>query len=941
MPRTRTPQRSPLPVARPTTSPQAWAAGHSVDWGAGSAPAPWDFPPPSFSLAEYDFDRLPQDPREAPAAAPRRLPRADWLHQPHWVRLRRAAVADTTAPTVRASAVPWSSWPPRTLRGPRSRPSRRWPHAVIRVHPAGAFARRGPNSYAVDPADPASVRQLLDALSEDGAPASSDTQWVHALPLDVTGPVGPGTLEHARHTCLDSTAALAQALTGRTGSPRVWWLSYGARPVTGTVDRPELALLAGPVEVAHQESALNGHWLDLPDGDLTRWAATRGLARRRSTPSRPSRRPGPAPPARAAAGLLVAAGHDTRTGAGRARQPLVPAGADTVHLVLGGTGGMGRAMAAWLLEHTRGRVLLLSRSPRLPEELSEWADRIGLVPADLATMPVHEVAAAVADRTSRLDGVIHAAGLGHGGLLVRRDATAMRDAAAVRERGALVVEHLIAAFRPEIAVYCSSMSALLGGVGQSDYAAGATPPRRLRPPPGHGDGGNRPDRHRLGHLARDRNGDPGPEHRQPPSGPPRGRPDRPRRAKRSSPMPWRCNCRSSSCPPRTSRSPEPPSTLLPGPGSVLAVPHRRTPRTQSRKPPTPAPRTEERAHAMARVIQDLLGVDELDPRGLPLRPGRRLADPDQRDRPDRGRLRRRIRPGLLQSPRQPHGDPQTHRGGPHPHRAHRRTEPPPRRPQAPPGSSSTSGRREPVRPSCAWCTRWAGTSRPTAPWWRPSAPRRRCASSPTRHCATPRCPRGHWPSGPSTTTQRYANALADRTTGSIWPGGPTVPAWRWRWRASAESADRAPEALYLLDPPPPQATALVAAYDETHLERVFAAELGTGASSAPNGHGQAYAERLARCCRANLRSLAEHRVRPLVSVPTYLWLAENPTAGMPTPAGPRESDRQWSVCLPASAVLRYLPTHHYGIVAAPHVDTVAETIRATLASPDASTRENR
>ena len=49
----------------------------------------------------------------------------------------------------------------------------------------------------------------------------------------------------------------------------------------------------------------------------------------------------------------------------------------------------------------------------------------------------------------------------------------------------------------------------------------------------------------------------------------------------------------------------------------------------------------------------------------------------------------------------------------------------------------------------------------------------------------------------------------------------------------------------------------------------------TGASS---GIGQAYAERLARCCRANLRSLGEHRVRPLISVPTYLWLAEQPTA---------------------------------------------------------------
>jgi thioesterase domain-containing protein len=155
--------------------------------------------------------------------------------------------------------------------------------------------------------------------------------------------------------------------------------------------------------------------------------------------------------------------------------------------------------------------------------------------------------------------------------------------------------------------------------------------------------------------------------------------------------------------------------------------------------------------------------------------------------------------------------------------------------------------------------------------------------------------------------------------------------------ALAESAGRPPEALHLLDPPPPYAKALVSAYDETHLDKVFAAELGVGASSLPAEHAQAYAERLARCCRANLRSLGEHRVRPLVSVPTSLWLAEQPTAGMPAPADPQEAEREWNTCLPPSAVRRYLPTDHYGIVAAPHVDTVAETIRATLSSPGALT----
>ena len=122
----------------------------------------------------------------------------------------------------------------------------------------------------------------------------------------------------------------------------------------------------------------------------------------------------------------------------------------------------------------------------------------------------------------------------------------------------------------------------------------------------------------------------------------------------------------------------------------------------------------------------------------------------------------------------------------------------------------------------------------------------------------------------------------------------------------AESAGQPLEALYLLDPPPPAGgrTGRRLRRDspgEGVRRRTRRRRLLVAGSE----HAQAYAERLARCCRANLRSLGEHRVRPLVSVPTYLWLAEQPTAGMPTPADPQETDRQWNACLPPSAVRRY------------------------------------
>ncbi|MFD1277747.1 ketoacyl-synthetase C-terminal extension domain-containing protein [Streptomyces kaempferi] len=401
------PDAVPVPAAGCTAQDlaQDWTAGRPVEWQPGPAPAPWDFPPPAFALATYDFHRKPQ---AYEPALPQRRPQSEWLHQPHWVRMQRATPVTASAPRTPLVVVVAQDNVPQEAFTPFEAVAAR----VVRVRPAGAFARGGPDVFQADPADPESLALLLDALSKDtghnGDRNLANAEWVHALPLAVTGPVGSGTLEDARRACLDSTAALAQALSGRTGSPRVWWLSYAARPVTGTVERPELALLAGPVEVAHQEDALAGHWLDLPDGDLTRWAGH--VASALATAARAVVTGDPALPRQ----LALRDGFWWRPGITPVPAPtsvaaVAPAGGDGVHLVLGGTGGIGRAIAAWLLEHTGGRVLLLSRTPQLPQELTHFADRIDLLAADLATTPVHEVAAAVAARTTRLDGIVHAA----------------------------------------------------------------------------------------------------------------------------------------------------------------------------------------------------------------------------------------------------------------------------------------------------------------------------------------------------------------------------------------------------------------------------------------------------------------------------------------------------------------------------------------------------
>jgi thioesterase domain-containing protein/acyl carrier protein len=209
--------------------------------------------------------------------------------------------------------------------------------------------------------------------------------------------------------------------------------------------------------------------------------------------------------------------------------------------------------------------------------------------------------------------------------------------------------------------------------------------------------------------------------------------------------------------------------------------------------------------------------------------------------------------------------------------------------------------------------------------------------------------------------RRYCAALHSR-----------FPRDSWRWRlagwsfggwvaltmaAGCEAAGRPAASLYLLDPPPPGSGADLQSYDENQLRTMFALELGsngrTGANDRTGGNGltgsddparaggeaAAYAERLARCCRANLASMAEHRLPALsdradtrssaaAPTPVELWLATRPVPGLPAPLPAAERRRLWQPLLPGLAGCHLVDTTHDGIVRAPAVGQIATLINA-------------
>ncbi|WP_327028827.1 amino acid adenylation domain-containing protein [Micromonospora sp. NBC_01740] len=936
-------EAAPVAVTGPAGTPPAadlvaaWLAGRPVRWPAGPAQPPWDFPPPAFVLVDHEFARAAPPAGSAPPAGmappagaasagvaspgaaspgvpaaagaapadqpwPARLSEAEWLHQPHWVRWRHAG-ADPGARrpetlVVMAAEPP----PPAALRAFAASHAR-----VVAVTAADGFARLGPDSYQADPADPESLGRLLDALTgadagSPAAPGHGGVDWLHALPLAVDGPVGADALAHAYRACVDTPAALLAAVAALPRRPRLraWWLSQQAQPVHDDVRRPELGLLAGVCEVAPQEGDVASHWVDLPGPDPADWAPALAALLAEETPPRRLALRGsywweqallPVRPPAAPATHPLPAVPATRA---------LPAG-PAVYVVLGGTGGIGRSIAAWLLEQGDCRVVLLARRGPLPAGLARWADRVDLVEGDLAEAGPDELLARLDARTRRVDGVVHAAGIAAGGLIGRRDAAAMRRATAGRAYGALLVERLVARHRPSFVVYCSSMSAQLGGVGQLDYAAtnglldgfarhradGADTTLRISvgwdvwSEVGLARDALPTDARHRAHLAVGLSVDEG------------------RRLFAQAlrlRLPQLLVCTTALDRAREFYAP------LAGPADA-----------------TPAVLPRSAAEQVGEWLCDWLGVDALDPAASLYDLG---ADSLLLlDLIDRVKERFGVSLGLSQL-------------------SHRVS------------LAEVLGLLgEPVRaadpadPAVAVEVWQAGRGRAVlclvhpvggdVQAYRPLV----SALDPELTVCVIADPALVSPGQPAWSlaerAARYHAALRDR-----------FPRDEWRWRlagwsfgawvalgmaAEAEAAGQPADELYLLDPPPPDAAPAFEAYDEERLAALFAHELG--AATGANTAATAYANALARCCRANLASMAQHTLPRLAGTPGRLWLAGRPTAGLPALGAPQEQARTWRGHLTGLA-WHLVDTTHYGIVEAPHVDMVAGAINEAELATD-------
>jgi len=148
-----------------------------------------------------------------------------------------------------------------------------------------------------------------------------------------------------------------------------------------------------------------------------------------------------------------------------------------VYCITGGAGGIGRIVAAHLLDRYAARVILLGRSS--PDRLDPGAlpahaadpGRVLYLQADVCDGPALEAAVALAEaRCGRIDGVIHAAGTAPARTLLEMSAAEFADAMAPKLQGSRNLAAVFAARAPDFIVYMSSAAALLGDFGSGNYA---------------------------------------------------------------------------------------------------------------------------------------------------------------------------------------------------------------------------------------------------------------------------------------------------------------------------------------------------------------------------------------------------------------------------------------------------------------------------------------
>ncbi|MBU8895092.1 acyltransferase domain-containing protein [Corallococcus sp. M34] len=471
------------------TAGRLWLHGVTLDWkGFSTHEQRRRVPLPAypFERQRYWVEARPLGasgaarPAEAPSLA-KKADLADWFYTASWKRAPLARGAKASPPgrgwlVFADGAGVAEALAPHLSGG-----------AVTRVVPGPAFARRADGLYAIAPERPEDHAALLRALKDEGREFDG---VLHLWGVTKEAPALATTLAVGFHSQVFLARALGE--TGRS-EPLAWWVVASESARVESADRlsADKALLMGPGRVLAQEYPhVTCHFVDVVASDASTVA-------------------------RQLASELAASSSDAVV-AWRGRQrwvqtfePLRLEGASApvlrdsgVYLITDGLGGIGHALAAELAR-THHAKLALVEAPDFPakeqwvtwtkergaedavslrirnaQRLEESGAELAVFSADLANEErMRAVVDDVRTRFGRLDGVIHAAGGMQGatlGIIAETSPTECEWHFRPQVHGVRVLEKVLPARGLDFCLLVSSLSSVLGGLGQVAQAAASS-----------------------------------------------------------------------------------------------------------------------------------------------------------------------------------------------------------------------------------------------------------------------------------------------------------------------------------------------------------------------------------------------------------------------------------------------------------------------------------
>ena len=155
-----------------------------------------------------------------------------------------------------------------------------------------------------------------------------------------------------------------------------------------------------------------------------------------------------------------------------------PIRGDGAYLITGGLGGLGLAVARWLVEQGAGQVVLMGRGTpgdaagAFIAELNGAAATVCVVRGDVGNAEdARRVLAGITGGPLPLRGIIHAAGVLQDGVMVGQEWEAFRRTLTAKLDGTWNLHRLTRDTQLDFFVLFSSISALLGSPGQGNHAA--------------------------------------------------------------------------------------------------------------------------------------------------------------------------------------------------------------------------------------------------------------------------------------------------------------------------------------------------------------------------------------------------------------------------------------------------------------------------------------